>query len=59
MTNKNEKDFDAVQLMRSLRDQLGQETAGMNFKEEKEYIRNRIKKSGKQSAEVDRRENAA
>ena len=59
MTNKNEKDFDAVQLMRSLRDQLGQETAGMSFNEEKEYIRNRIKKTGKQSAEVDRRENAA
>ena len=59
MTNKNEKDFDAVQLMRSLRDQLGQETAGMSYKEEKEYIRNRIKKTEKQSAEVDRRENAA
>ena len=59
MTNKNEKDFDDVQLMRSLRDQLGQETAGMSFKEEKEYIRNRIKKTGKQFAEVDRRENAA
>jgi hypothetical protein len=59
MTNKNEKDFDAVQLMRSLRDQLGQETAGVSFKEEKEYIRNRIKNTGNQSAEVDRRENAA
>ena len=59
MTNKNEKDFDAVQLMRSLRDQLGQETAGMSYKEEKEYIRNRIKKTEKQSGEVDRRENAA
>jgi hypothetical protein len=59
MTNKNEKDFDAVQLMRSLRDQLGQETAGMSFKEEKEYIRNRIKNTGNQSVEVDRRENAA
>lgn len=54
-----EKDFDAVRLMRSLRDELGQETAGMSFKEEKEYIRNRIKKTGKQSADMDRRENAA
>ena len=59
MTNKNEKDFDAVQLMRSLRDQLGQETAGMSYKEEKEYIRNRIKKTGKQPADADQRENAA
>lgn len=59
MTNKKEKDFDAVQLMRSLREQLRQETAGMSFEEEKEYIRNRIKKTGKQSADVDRRENAA
>jgi hypothetical protein len=59
MTNKKEKDFDAVQLMRSLRDELGQETEGMSFDEEKEYIRNRIKRTGKQSATVDRRENAA
>jgi predicted nucleic acid-binding protein len=59
MTSKKQKDFDAVQLMRSLRERLGQETAGMSFKEEKEYIRNRIKNTGKQSAEADRQENAA
>ena len=59
MTDKKEEDFDAVQLMRSLREELGRETAGMSFNEEKEYIRNRIKKTGKQSADADRRENAA
>jgi len=59
MTDKKEKDFDAVQLMRSLREQLSQETAGMNFEEEKEHIRNRVKTAGEQSSDVDRRENAA
>jgi hypothetical protein len=58
MTDKKEKDFDAVQLMRSLREQLSQETAGMSFEEEKEHIRSRIKSTGEQSADVDRQENA-
>lgn len=59
MKSEKEKDFDAVQLMRSLRKKLSQETEGMSFEEEKEYIRNRIKTTGEQSANVDRRENAA
>jgi hypothetical protein len=59
MTDKKEKDFDAVQLMRSLREQLSHETAGMSFEEEKEYIRSRIKSTEEQSADVDRHENAA
>lgn len=59
MTDKKEKDFDAVQLMRSLRDQLSHETAEMSFEEEKEYIRNRIKTAGEQSSDVSRQENAA
>jgi len=59
MTSKKEKEFDAVELMRSLREQLSRETAEMSFEEEKEYIRNRIKTSGEQSADVDRQENAA
>jgi hypothetical protein len=59
MTDKKEKDFDAVQLMRSLREQLSHETAGMSFEEEKEHIRSRIKSTGEQSADVDRQENAA
>ena len=45
--------------MRSLREQLSHETAGMNFEEEKEHIRNRVKTAGEQSSDVDRRENAA
>jgi len=59
MTSKKEKEFDAVELMRSLRERLSRETAEMSFEEEKEYIRNRIKTSGEQSADVDRQENAA
>jgi len=39
MTDEKEKDFAAVQLMRSLREQLSHETAEMSFEEEKEYIR--------------------
>jgi len=58
MTSKKEKDFDAVQLMRSLREQLSHQTAEMSF-EQKEYIRNRVKTVGEQSSDVDRRENAA
>jgi hypothetical protein len=59
MTDKNEKDFDAVQLMRSLREQLSRETTGMSFEEEKEHIRSRIKNPGEQSVDADRQENAA
>lgn len=40
---QREKQFDAVQLMRSLREKLSQEVEGMSYEEEKEYIRKRVR----------------
>lgn len=37
-----EKQFDAVQLMRDLREKLSREVEGMSYEEEKEYIRKRV-----------------
>jgi hypothetical protein len=35
---KKEKDFDAVKMMREIRDKISLETANMNFEELKNYI---------------------
>jgi hypothetical protein len=43
------KKFDAVQLMRDLRERLSQETEGMSYEEEKEYIRRRVQLEDGQS----------
>jgi hypothetical protein len=42
---KNEKTFDAVKMMRDIRDKVGSETQNMTFTELKEYIQTKIKKS--------------
>ena len=39
---QREKPFDAVQLMRHLREKLSREVEGMSYEEEKEYIRKRV-----------------
>jgi len=39
---QREKQFDAVQLMRNLREKLSREVEGMSYEEEKEYIRKRV-----------------
>ncbi len=36
---ENEKNFDAVELVRSRRAQIGKDIRNMTFKEEKEYFR--------------------
>ncbi|WP_103020986.1 hypothetical protein [Salinibacter altiplanensis] len=59
MTSKKQKDFDAVQLMRSLRESIRQETEGMSYGEEKAYIRDRIQEIKNQTEEADQAENAA
>lgn len=46
---REEKAFDAVQLMRKLREKLSRETEGMSYAEEKEYIRKRVKLKAAQS----------
>ena len=44
-TKKKEKKFDAVKMMRQIRDEISAETKDMTFKELKKYIQSHIKKS--------------
>ena len=46
---KSEKSFDAVQMMRQLRDKLSAQCQDMTFEEQKQYIRERL--SGKPTQE--------
>ena len=39
---KNERKFDSVKLMREIRDRLSEQFKGMNFEEQKQYMRQRI-----------------
>jgi len=59
MTSKKQKDFDAVQLMRSLRESIRQETEKMSYEEEKAYIRDRVQGMRNQTEETDQAEDAA
>ena len=40
---KIEKKFDAVQMMRSIRDRISDEIDGMTFEEEQTYIKKRLR----------------
>ena len=42
---KKEKNFDAVKMMRDIRDKVSSETQNMSFAELKEYIQTKIKES--------------
>ena len=44
-TIKKEKTFDAVKMMREIRDKISAETKGMSLAELKSYIQNHIKES--------------
>ena len=44
-TIKKEKTFDAVKMMRDIRDKVSSETQNMTFPELKEYIKIQIKES--------------
>ena len=44
MKAKKEKDFDAVRMMREIRDNISKETMNMNVEELKEYMYERLKK---------------
>ncbi len=46
MKTKKEKSFDAVKMMREIRDKISIETQNMSFEELKSYIDSRIKTSG-------------
>ncbi len=41
-TNKKEKQFDAVKMMRDIRDKISSETQNMTFDELKAYIKKRL-----------------
>lgn len=41
-TNKKEKSFDAVKMMREVRDKISSETQNMSFEELKTYIKNKL-----------------
>jgi hypothetical protein len=59
MTSEKQKDFDAVHLMRSLRESISQETEGMSYEEEKAYIRDRVQEMRARTEKSDQAENAA
>lgn len=46
---KDDKKFDAVRLMREIREQLTRDLAGKNFEEQQRYIRERVALPGAQS----------
>ena len=43
-TTKKQKTFDAVKMMRDIRDKISLETQGMTFEELKAYIAKKLKK---------------
>jgi hypothetical protein len=44
MKTKTKKDFDAADMMRSIREKAAKEIKGMTFEQEKEYLKKRIAK---------------
>jgi hypothetical protein len=44
-TTKKQKTFDAVKMMRDIRDKISLETQGMTFEELKAYIEKKLKKN--------------
>lgn len=58
-SEKPENEIDSVQLMRALREKIGQETEGMSYEEEREYIRANTKRSRTERMETDSPEDAA
>ncbi len=43
--NKKEKTFDAVKMMREIRDKISQETQNMTFEQLKEYIKFKLREN--------------
>jgi hypothetical protein len=46
MKTEKEKTFDAVKMMRDIRDKISNETQNMTYEEFKKYLESRIKESG-------------
>lgn len=47
-TNKKEKTFDAVKMMREIRDEISQETQNMTFDQLKAYIKKKLAEKNSQ-----------
>ena len=45
MTDRNDKTFDSVQMMRDARERISRDIAGMSFEEEKVYIREQLQRA--------------
>jgi len=45
-TNKKEKSFDAVKMMREIRDKISSETQGMSAEQLRAYIKAKLDKGG-------------
>ncbi len=45
MNNKKEKDFDAVKMMRDIRDKISKETMNMNYEELKKYMDEKLSRA--------------
>ena len=43
MKKSKNRTFDAVRTMRDIRDAVNRETAGMNYEDQKRYIRERVR----------------
>jgi len=60
--NEPEKDFDALRLMRNMRDKMSQEIAGMSFTQLQAYFNRRrqayLKQVGKTSHKISGRDHA-
>lgn len=55
----NKKSFDAVQMMRSIRNTLSEQIKGMTFEEERDYIRKRLREeNAEEISGTDTRETA-
>ena len=50
-TTNKQKTFDAVKMMRDIRDKISLETQGMTFEELKAYIEKKLKKDKKKLAD--------
>ncbi|MFQ5891987.1 MAG: hypothetical protein ACE5HW_04255 [Candidatus Methanofastidiosia archaeon] len=50
---KSEKKFDAVKMMREIRDKLSREFMNMNYKEQKRYIKGKVKSKIKATQKSD------
>ncbi|MCF8232697.1 MAG: hypothetical protein K9J27_10955 [Bacteroidales bacterium] len=48
-TKNKDKEFDAVKMMREIRNKITSETKDMSYEEFKRYINTKLKKSGKKS----------